>query len=126
MPKSHARSSRPKTRWSLIFILLLACALSYFGYKYFFAPKQAADIFMIAPVSIEFGQTTLSGKLTKDTPLGTKGNYLLVLSDSRPVLLDVQGLDSLVGKTVSISGILSPAVKPGDPIIMTVSEIKTK
>lgn len=98
-----------KTRWNLIILLLVASALTYAGYKYFMPAPQSAEIFLITPASLEYGDTTISGVLRKDTAVGQKGNYLVILADSRPVLLDIQGLDNLLGAEVSVSGYLTPS-----------------
>ncbi len=117
------KRSVKKTRWNLIIILIIFGAISYAGYKYFMPAPQQADIFAITPVSIQYGETTVSGLLRKDSPEGVDGNYLLVLDDSRIVVLDVVGLDKLVGSTVSVSGILTPASDELHPMTMSVSTI---
>ena len=114
--------SRPKTRWNLIVILILAFALTYSGYKYFFRPTPA-PIFLIAPTSLEYGDTSLRGVLRKDVPAGQPGTYLLALPDGRPVRLNISDSDHLLGQPVTVSGYLTPA--QGDNILsMTVSQIQ--
>lgn len=126
MPKSRVRTARPKTRWSLIIILLLACALTYVGYKYFFPKPQSSNIFVVTTPTLQYGNTTLTGRLQKDSPMGETGNYLLILPDGRPVLLDSKNLDPIIGLNATVSGILSPASQPGAPMMMIVKEISAQ
>ncbi|MFZ2200033.1 MAG: hypothetical protein WAV40_04565 [Microgenomates group bacterium] len=114
-----------KTRWNLIILLLIASVLSYAGYKYLLPHPQSAEIFLITPASLDYGDTTISGVLRKDTAVGEKGNYLVILPDSRPVLLDIQGLDNLIGAEVSVTGYLTPL--DGESLIsMKVSSLTLK
>lgn len=120
------KRSAPKTRWNLIIILIIFGAISYAGLKYFMPAPQQADIFAITPTSLAYGETTVSGLLRKDSPVGVEGNYLLVLEDSQIIELEVLGIDNLVGQYISVSGILSPALDSLNPMTMTVSTITTK
>lgn len=125
MSKSR-RSSRPKTRWSLVFLLLGSFTLSYAIFKYFTRPTQpqSVGIFAITPSSLEYGDTTITGTLRKDSPIGQAGQYILVLPDARPILLDIDGLDNLLGSTVAVTGYLLPA-DGVQPMTMTVNSIET-
>lgn len=114
--------SRPKTRWSLIAILLVAAALTYTGFRYLY-PPQSADIFVVESTPLQYGDTTITGELRKDAPVGEEGNFLLVLPDSRVIVLDVTGIDHLVGTTVSVAGYLSPTVDRSLPMYMTVQSL---
>lgn len=118
------KRSAPKTRWNLIIILIIFGAISYAGYKYFMPTPQQADIFAITPASLTYGETTVSGILQKDSAVSSSGNYLLILSDSRPITLDVKGLDNLLGLSVNVSGFLLPADQYG-PMFMQVKTITT-
>ncbi len=112
-----------KTRWNLLIILALAVALSYGGFKYLY-PTQKAEIFAIDPaITLEYGDTNVSGELRKSTPVGQKGDYLLVLLDTRVIVLDVDGLDHLLGKQVSVAGYLSPTVDKSLPMYMQVKSL---
>ena len=78
---------------------------------------------MIEETAVSYGDTSVTGTLRKDTAVGQSGNYLLVLSDGRPILLDAQGLDGLLGSSVTATGFLSPAVDSTSPMTMTISTI---
>lgn len=116
----NRRVSRKPIYLVLAFSLLVAIC---FGlYKTYFSPAPA-PIFLINPAQLEYGQTTISGIIQKDVPAGKKGTFLLVLSDSRPVLLDVQGIDNLIGLKVSVTGTLSPSPDSFSPMSMVVQKI---
>lgn len=119
------KRSVPKTRWSLLGILVVASFLTYAGYIYFFTPKQA-DIFVIEPQSLQYGKTTLSGTVQKDTTATQKGNYLLVTESGKGILLDIPNLDLLIGKKVIVKGTLVPPSETIDVPIMLVAEIVTQ
>ena len=121
------KSRTPKTRWNLIVILIVFGALTYAVVKYF-TPKptpQSADIFLINPVSLTYGDTTIDGVIQKDSSIGQKGNYYLVLPDMRHILLNIQGLDKFIGLNVSVQGYLSPATENA-PMTMIVISFTTK
>jgi hypothetical protein len=118
------KRSVKKTRWNLIIILIIFGAISYAGLKYFMPAPQQADIFAITPVEIQYGETTVSGVLRKDSPAGGEGNYLLELDDMRIIVLEVSGVDNLLGQNILVSGILSPATSELHPMSMLVSLIK--
>lgn len=119
MSKSRRVSRKPIYT---ILALSLILALGFSAYRYFYTP---APIFLITQDTLEYGDTTVVGTLRKDAPVGKPGTYLLVLSDSRAILLDVKGLDNLLGLSVSATGYLLPA--DGDtPMSMTVSSITTQ
>jgi len=121
MAKLRRRSHLPLS-YFLIPLFLLIVAL---GYGYYRSLVQASNIFLIDEAAIQYGDTVVSGTLRKDTTLGKSGNYLLILADGRPILLDAQGLDSLVGSSVIVTGILSPAIRPGSSMTMIVDTITT-
>lgn len=87
---------------------------------------KAPDIFLLEPLSIDYGQTQISGTLGKDSPIGQDGSYILILPDDRIVILDVTNLDSLVGLTTTINGFLIPALNQGQPMKMMVEKIVVK
>lgn len=105
------KRSKPKTRWLLVSILIAASALTYFGYRYFLQPPtaQPADIFMIAS-ELEYGDTTISGLIQKDTTLNKEGKYYLVLEDGHVIELLSSGLDSMVNRQVTAYGYLTPKI----------------
>lgn len=85
---------------------------------------EPSNIFVIEETPISYGDTTVMGTLRKDTAVEEEGNYILVLDDGRPVLLDAQGLDGLLGATVSVSGTLSPSADSLSPMTMIVNTIE--
>lgn len=110
-----------------IYIILAISLLIAIGYASFRSmyPPQTSEIFEITPSSVEYGYTTLTGRLTKDTPVGQKGSYLLALPDMRFVYLTIENIDSLVGQNVAATGILAPSDDPAKPMIMVVDEIRS-
>jgi len=122
---SKSRSRRPSSKPLYVILgLSLFIALAYVGFRTLY-PPQPSSIFLITPTPLEYGDTTISGTLRKDSPVGQDGNFLLILDDSRPILLDVKGLDNLLGLSVSVTGYLLPV--DGDiPMSMTVSSISTQ
>ena len=121
---SKSRSSRA-SRKPLYIILALSLALSigYVSLRPYFTP-QSPQIMAIDPsISLTYGDTTVSGILQKDSPVAKPGNFILVLPDLRTIVLDVQGLDSLIGKPVSVSGNLSPAPDTNSAMTMTVTQV---
>lgn len=119
MPKTKRKSSRKSLYLTLG--LTFFVALGYFAYRSMLAPS---DIFVISQTPLTYGDTTITGTLRKDTAVGEEGNYILVLDDGRPVLLDAQGLDGLLGATVSVSGTLSPSADSLSPMTMIVNTIE--
>ena len=120
MSKSRARDSRRPIY--TILALSLAIALGFAAYRSLYTP---APIYLITQDTLEYGDTTVIGTLRKDAPVGKPGTYLLILSDSRPIRLDVKGLDNLLGLYVSATGYLLPA-DGNTPMSMTVSSITTQ
>jgi len=118
MAKSRAKKSRKSLYLLIIFILLASL-----GYGYYRSLVQPSNIFVIEETPITYGDTVVTGTLRKDTVVGQSGNYLLVLNDGRPILLDAQGLDGLLGSPITATGFLSPAVDSTSPMTMTISTI---
>jgi len=118
MAKSRAKKSRKSLYLLIIFILLASL-----GYGYYRSLVQPSNIFIIEATPITYGDTVVTGTLRKDTVVGQSGNYLLVLNDGRPILLDAQGLDGLLGSPITATGFLSPAVDSTSPMTMTISTI---
>lgn len=75
--------------------------------------------------SFIYGNTILSGTLQKDSPAGQQGNYILVLSDLRVVVLDIPEADLLLGKMVTAEGDLVPSVPITNPPKLLVKSIYT-
>ena len=105
MAKSRAQKSHKSLYLLIIFILLASL-----GYGYYRSIVQPSNIFVINEASLSYGDTTVAGTLRKDTAVGESGNFILVLPDGRPILLDAQGLDGLLGSTVGVKGDLLPAI----------------
>ena len=116
-----------KHKYTIIFFPLSIIILTFIliNFNKYRKNQRASEIFLIEETSLSLGQTTITGILQKDSPTGKTGTYLLVLPDSRPVILDIVGLDNLVGKRVNVTGNLTPSSKAGLPLSMTVSEITT-
>lgn len=122
---STSRSRRVSHKSLFIFLGFALLAIIGFGvWRIYLRPAPSAiDIFAVGQSELSYGDTTVSGTLRKDAPSGQSGTYILVLPDGRPILLDVSGLDSLLSKSVVVSGNLSPSV--GDsPMTMVVSSVK--
>lgn len=109
------RVSRKPIYVILVFSLIIA--LGYAGFIYLY-PPQSSQIMEITPLSLVEGEAIITGILQKDSPAGESGNYVVILSDMRAVVLDVQGIDALLGQTVSVTGILAL-----DPPAMSVDSI---
>ena len=121
-----AKSRRVISRQIWAFLLVgfaLAVGLTIYRNSH---PAKTTGIFQIEPASLNYGNTTVTGTLLKDAPVGEPGTFLLVLPDSRPITLDVQDLDGLLGETLAVSGRLLPAVSDSTPMSMTVSSITTQ
>lgn len=116
-PRRSGASRRP-----LLIILVVSLFIA-IGYTVYRAQSQPSEVFLVQPVPLTYGDTSLTGTLLKDAPAGEPGQFLLVLSDTRPILLDVQGLDHLLGQQVMVTGILSPGGSTTDPAVMTVHEL---
>jgi hypothetical protein len=108
----------------IILTVSLVIALGYAGFNYLY-PPQSSQIMEIAPISLTYGNTTITGILQKDSPLNQPGAFILVLPDMRVVFLDAQGIDGLVGKVVGVSGYLTPISEEKDMgMIMLVNTIE--
>lgn len=119
------KRSTPQTRWPLLIILIVATIITYLGFKYLSPKPKSAGIFLVAPTNLTYGDTTIEGILTKDSPASVKGTFLVVLPDSRPVVLDAPGLDGMIGNSVVVSGKLVPA-DDIFPMMMFVKTIHVK
>jgi hypothetical protein len=117
---SKAPSKKIQIVSGAIFLILILIAI--------FVPirqKSANDIFVLTPTeSLEYGYTTLSGTIHKDRPAGESGLYFLVLADSRSIMLNMPGYDKYIGKNVTITGYLTPAIEDNGQPLMMVESIK--
>ena len=120
------KRAKSQTRWNLLLILVFACALTYIGYKYLFpqARPESASIFVVTnSTPLTYGNTQLAGRLQKDAPVGKPGSFVLITSSGQAVKLDIQGLDKLLGSTILVKGVLSPATTASVTPTMRVSEV---
>lgn len=117
------KSRRVKSSRKSIYLLLALILVGILSYSYYRSQLTPTDIFMIEESPVTFGDTIVTGSLRKDAPIGEKGNYLLVLPDGRPILLDAQGLDGLMGADVTVTGYLSPAADKSSAMTMAVNTI---
>lgn len=108
-----------------IFLVSLTLIVLFFAYTLLYQPTKVA-INQVTTSDLSYGNTVLTGVLIKDSPVGKDGKYLLALPDMRTILLTADRLDDSVGKTVQISGLLSPALDSNTPMVMVVNEIITK
>lgn len=109
--------------FKIILVLALVSGVGYGIYNAYLRPEPA-PIFVIDPViNLTYGETTVTGELRKDAPVGEDGNFLLVLADSRVIVLDISGVDHLIGQTVTLSGNLKAAAGKDLPLTMTVAEL---
>lgn len=81
------------------------------------------EIMAIDPVPLEYGSTMISGVVQKDSNSAEGGVFLLALADGRAVILDVQGIDHLVGLNVSVKGNLTLTQTDKPYLIMIVESI---
>ncbi len=117
MPKAKKISRKP------IYLILGLSLIGSIGYISYRSMVQPSDIFVIQESPVTFGDTMVTGSLRKDAPVGTAGTYLLILPDGRPIVLDAQGLDGLVGADVTVTGYLSPAIDAGSSMTMAVNTL---
>lgn len=84
---------------------------------------RSADINIISDYM--FGNVQLDGYLQKDSSIGTKGNYILVINDQYHLLVEQQGLDYFVGKKVVVTGeVTGPTEKTGSNNVLELFTIK--
>lgn len=118
-----AKARRVKPSRTPLYIFLALVLVGIFSYRYYRSSLSPADIFVIQESPVTFGDTMVTGNLRKDAPAGEDGTYLLILPDGRPIILDAQGLDGLVGADVTATGYLSPAADANSSMTMAVSTI---
>lgn len=117
------KRSRARFNWKLPTFILALFLIGYFGYRQFRAVEEPVSIFEIGS-AFEYGDTSLTGVIRQSSSFEEDGTFILSLADSRPVLLDVGGLENLVGTSVLVTGFLNPP--DGEiPMTMQVSSIET-
>ena len=121
MPKV-AKKRRSQKTILILGVVTFVVAVSAFALTAL-RPKQANIFEVNSETQLVYGHATLSGILTKDAPVGQLGTYILVLPDSKAIKLTATGLDSLVGKKVTVMGDLFPAIPIGSMPSMNVSEV---
>ncbi len=124
MAKTRVKSRKNKSIY-IILALSLFVSLGYLYIRNTFTP-QSAGVFVIETTALQYGSTTISGTLQKSSPLGADGSYLVVLPDTRIVILDVKDMDQIVGSSVVVSGVLSAPSITNDQLTMQVSKITVK
>lgn len=121
MAKSkHKSRLAPRT---LIIALIVLGTVGYSSYRYLSARSQS-DIFLVTE-PLTYGDTTLTGIIQKDRPAGVSGNYYLSLANGQVVMLDAQGIDAMIGTTVTVSGNLSPRTPQTSLPYMTVDQLSS-
>jgi|GEM_PF-3035744 len=106
--KSAKKTTRVSRRPVLIILgLSLLLTLGFVSYRMLYPPAPV-KIFSITPIPLEYGDTTITGVLRKDSPVGKVGQYTLILKDTRAIFLDVKNIDSLLGSQVYVQGLLIP------------------
>jgi hypothetical protein len=110
-----------KSKLTLIISLILA--ISYVAWRSYFRPTPIG-IMAIDPSSLSYGDTTISGTLQKDSPVGQPGTYILIMSDMQVVVLyNISGVDSLLSKQVTVTGLLTAPSSTSAAMAMTVKSI---
>jgi len=113
--------SKAKYAW-VIGIGLATFLLTYFIYG---ITPQKADIFLIEDNISQYGETEIMGRVQKDTAVGVEGNYFLLTTDNRYILIDTQEeMDGFIGSTVVIKGFLTPTTSTGQPETIKVYTLK--
>lgn len=126
--KKQTRNLKPTNKKNIakvnpyLWILPLVIVSAFAVYSIYFAPKKV-DIFAIDDTSIQYGEIKVVGTVIKDSPIEKDGNYLLVLSSMKTILLSSDNLDPMLGKTVSVSGMLTPSLNTTYPDLLLVNEI---
>ena len=118
-----AKSRRVKSSRKSIYLILILVLVGILSYSYYRSQLTPTDIFVIEESVVQYGDTTVTGTLTKDAVVGDPGNYILALPDGRPIILDAQGLDGFLGATVHVTGNLAPATDSLSSMTMTVTTI---
>lgn len=109
--------------WRKLVLVVVVGSLVFTGYRYLYPPAPSG-IFVVAE-PLTYGNTTLTGIIQKDAPIGQAGNYYLSLSDGQVVLLDAQGIDTMIGVSVSVTGYLTPKESDSSWPYLTVSSMSS-
>jgi hypothetical protein len=108
MKKKGARkvssAKKPRTnnnplKWFLSISFALTVVLVLLRIYY---PPQSADVFLIGEPQLTYGETSVTGQLGQ-----SDSAFILDLGNNILVELDVNGIESLVGKQVVVSGNLT-------------------
>ena len=106
----------PSKNGKLLLVLGIGLATLLFTYFRDGTKPQKADIFLIDDKSSQFGETEIIGKVQKDTAIGVEGNYFLLTTDNKYILIDTkEEMDGFIGSKVIIKGFLTPATNLGQP-----------
>ena len=124
MPKFKAIKPAPVNKKVQIISWIAFFALILLAIVVPIKEKSPNDIFVLTPVeSLEFGHTTLSGTIRKDSPVGKDGIYFLILPDSRSIMLNMSGYDEYIGQKVKITGYLTPGIEDNESPLMLVETL---
>lgn len=106
----------------IIISLIILGGLAYSLYRV--VPRETAEIFVVSE-PLTYGETSVTGILRKDSPVGEPGLYILAESTGRAIILDIADADPMIGLDVTVSGFLTPAVDSASLPVMTVSEMRS-
>ena len=118
-----AKTRSVKSSRKSLYLILALVLVGILSYSYYRSQLTPTNIFVIEESIVQYGDTTVTGTLTKDAVVGDPGNYILSLPDGRPIILDAQGLDGFLGATVHVTGNLAPAQDKLSSMTMTVTTI---
>lgn len=107
MKKLKASSSRTPLIVGSLVILLLA----FLGFTYFRTnvTPSPVDVFMIAS-DLVYGESSVDGVVSRNTQSNvTNAKYVLTLADGRSILLSGMDPAKYLGKSVVLTGLLTPA-----------------
>lgn len=122
MKKTKKKFLSPRT---IIISLILLGGIVYSLYRV--VPRslqQPLDVFVIEE-PVVYGETTITGNLYKDAAIGKPGNYYLATDNNKAFMLDVTGVDQMVGLSVTVSGYLYPPASESTLPYMIVSDMRS-
>lgn len=119
------KRKKNSSRLQLAIFIIGITTLSFVAIRSLLPKPQSADIFLVSDSAVVEGETTLTGVLLKDSPVGEPGGFFLALEDGKPVSLDIEGMDHLIGVSVSLTGHLTPSLGANLPMVMQVNSLTT-
>ncbi len=113
------------TKAKLAWVLSIGLATFLLTYFVYGIKPQKADIFLIEDGASQYGETEITGKVQKDTAIGVEGNYFLLTTENKYILIDTQEeMDGFIGNKVTIKGFQTPATTLGQPETIKVYTLK--